>query len=246
MPLPLPRELRDTVYNYLWDEETAKKTNLSLDPSLDNFPDRHETAGKRLPWFFKPRYLGQETTEEIVESFYRFCPTLEVKSARYIKPMLEKDFFGVNMRLREHTISAFTVSVQADTWNPEYINTVQLGNYLSTLLHDLPVLTSSFTLTLCLRATYRFYYLECKCASDQHCPVRHSNIEFADRVWHALKAVNDFVYDFELERDRKVVLCLEVENDYKTSKATMGLTLEDIDKDQEAWLKRLRQLYVSQ
>ncbi|KAF1846468.1 uncharacterized protein K460DRAFT_406672 [Cucurbitaria berberidis CBS 394.84] len=248
--LILPRELRDSIYGYLWDEETISNIRKSLKQAPDSFPDPHENINeRRRPWFLDPRHLGQEVTEEIAESFFRHYNGFEMKSAQHIESILKHEFFGLNMRLCDHAISSLTVCVNLDRADAHHISRVELKAHLPKLVTLLPVLAPDFVLTFRFCSKYQVDFFGCVCRVQDQCPVRRNNIAFADSVSNTLQTVKDFVQDFESVRNRKVLLRLEVGRYYESLcrvvKGVIKLTLDDIDNDEATWLRRMTEIKES-
>ena len=62
----LPRELRDQIYSYLWDDDAIRAINsIVLRPSNDNKP-----LLPKLPIFVDAKFVGAPVTNEAIEWLY--------------------------------------------------------------------------------------------------------------------------------------------------------------------------------
>ncbi|KAF2034049.1 hypothetical protein EK21DRAFT_57280 [Setomelanomma holmii] len=91
----LPQELRDQIYDALWDEETRKRLDDLIGRSYHSLHESGELNNWILPgpFFTEPTYIGEHFAKEALTYFFRMVSQAEVHY-RAINHFLEIDQFG--------------------------------------------------------------------------------------------------------------------------------------------------------
>lgn len=108
----LPRELRDTIYAYVFDPDTmrvahdsifrqTKYRSLSADPIW--------TSPQEWLTFLQPTHVEDKTRVELVEYFSKHNTNLEARGRHDLATLLARDLFGTGIRLYSVAIPALAV-----------------------------------------------------------------------------------------------------------------------------------------
>src|SRR4051812_39503858 len=106
----LPPELRDQVYDYLWDqmslEGATKACSTHHEQTISGLPchgiDTCMTCAEHsvLPFFARPSFVGK-TALEAVDAFFRKAVSWKL-SYKDIEAALEQGIFSKGVKLRDH------------------------------------------------------------------------------------------------------------------------------------------------
>jgi hypothetical protein len=102
----LPRELRDIVYEHLWDEVDLKQHRDLMEESLNGLYCAEHIPRMRFkehPHYIKPTYVGSQAALEVVEAWYKAMGLTSTRpvvlqNLRQIERFVTEDVFfvGVN------------------------------------------------------------------------------------------------------------------------------------------------------
>lgn len=110
--LHLPRELRDTIYTYVFDPDTIKAVHGSIFRQT-----RHRVLSANPIWtspqewltFLQPTHVEEKTRVELVDYFSKHNTNLEARGRHDLATLLARNLFGTGIRLYDVAIPALVV-----------------------------------------------------------------------------------------------------------------------------------------
>jgi hypothetical protein len=106
----LPRELRDIIYNHVFDAPTMREIHDYVFGSLDMKMDMIDVPLSSWPLYLYGGYTDEQIRLELIQYFCEHDPHLTVQHPRDLGALLRKDIFASGIRLEQCAISALKVS----------------------------------------------------------------------------------------------------------------------------------------
>ncbi|KAF2829036.1 hypothetical protein CC86DRAFT_403686 [Ophiobolus disseminans] len=105
----LPRELRDIVYQHIWDKNTPNCVqgciNIAALLAFVPNPKSKRSPSSEWPAYLQPGKMNQAIRTELVQYFYETAAKLYIYNPKKIAPFFSKDLIETGLTLADCTIN---------------------------------------------------------------------------------------------------------------------------------------------
>jgi hypothetical protein len=115
----LPRELRDIIYSFIWDECTVQDLDLpqiltgcDRDLACSGSARKCKPLPAGAPAIVKKAIVGQCIAAEAIEWLYRNSYSLEIGTPEQLPRFFRADLFGVDVFAEDYLLHKLTVTIE--------------------------------------------------------------------------------------------------------------------------------------